>query len=199
MNTDKHFFRMGLLAVTLLVTASCGQTNSGDASLESTSENAPEIVLKDYGNAPTVLDIEAYTVGNENFRTTLWTGTNLQVTLMTIPVGGDIGLELHPDIDQFLRIEQGEGRVLMGDAEDKLDFVQEVKADYSVFVPAGKWHNLVNRVMSQSNCIRFMLPLSTRTAQFIRPKPRRWQLNMRMRPRSRFVYIWLFHALLLFL
>ena len=57
---------------------------------------------------------------------------------------GDIGLELHPDIDQFLRIEQGEGRVLMGDAEDKLDFVQEVKADYSVFVPAGKWHNLVN-------------------------------------------------------
>ena len=144
MNTDKHFFRMGLLAVTLLVTASCGQTNSGDASLESTSENAPEIVLKDYGNAPTVLDIEAYTVCNENFRTTLWTGTNLQVTLMTIPVGGDIGLELHPDIDQFLRIEQGEGRVLMGDAEDKLDFVQEVKADYSVFVPAGKWHNLVN-------------------------------------------------------
>lgn len=144
MNTDKHFFRMGLLAVTLLVTTSCGQTNSGDASLESTPENAPEIVLKDYGNAPTVLDIEAYTVGNENFRTTLWTGTNLQVTLMTIPVGGDIGLELHPDIDQFLRIEQGEGRVLMGDAEDKLDFVQEVKADYSVFVPAGKWHNLVN-------------------------------------------------------
>ena len=70
MNTDKHFFRMGLLAVTLLVTASCGQTNSGDASLESTPENAPEIVLKDYGNAPTVLDIEAYTVGNENFRTT---------------------------------------------------------------------------------------------------------------------------------
>ena len=198
MNTDKHFFRMGLLAVTLLVTASCGQTNSGDASLESTPENAPEIVLKDYGNAPTVLDIEAYTVGNENFRTTLWTGTNLQVTLMTIPVGGDIGLELHPDIDQFLRIEQGEGRVLMGDAEDKLDFVQEVKADYSVFVPAGKWHNLV-RVMSQSNCIRFMLPLSTRTAQFIRPKPKQWKLNMRMRPRSRFVYIWLFHALLLFL
>ena len=46
MNTDKHFFRMGLLAVTLLVTASCGQKNSGDASLESTPENAPEIVLK---------------------------------------------------------------------------------------------------------------------------------------------------------
>ncbi len=144
METNKNLFHMGLLSVTLLVTISCGQTNSGDTSVGSISENASEIVLKDYGNAPTVLDIEAYTMGNENFRTTLWTGKNLQVTLMTIPVGGDIGLELHPNIDQFLRIEQGEGQVLMGDTQNKLDFVQNVKADYSVFVPAGKWHNLVN-------------------------------------------------------
>ena len=62
---------------------------------------------------PAVLDIEAYTLGNENFRTALWTGTNLQVTLMTIPVGGEVGLELHPDIDQFLRIEEGEAKVMM--------------------------------------------------------------------------------------
>ena len=129
MNTDKHFFRMGLLAVTLLVTASCGQTNSGDASLESTPENAPEIVLKDYGNAPTVLDIEAYTVGNENFRTTLWTGTNLQVTQMTNPVGGDIGLDKHPAIDKNLRIEKGEGRVLIrpSGTEPKVKFYLGVK------------------------------------------------------------------------
>lgn len=135
---------MGLLAVTLLAATSCGQTKSGGTSVEGTSESAPEIVLKDYGNAPAVLDIEAYTMNNGNFRTALWTGTNLQVTLMSIPVGREIGLELHSNIDQFLRIEQGTGRVLMGDAEDQLDFVQEVKADYSVFVPAGKWHNLVN-------------------------------------------------------
>jgi mannose-6-phosphate isomerase-like protein (cupin superfamily) len=63
---------------------------------------------------------------------------------MTIPVGGNIGLELHADIDQFLRIESGEGRVFMGDTKDNLDFTQTVTADYSVFVPAGKWHNLVN-------------------------------------------------------
>lgn len=144
MKTNKNLFRMGVLIVTLLVTVSCGQTNTGDTSVDSTSDGTSEIVLKDYGNAPTVLDIEAYTMNNENFRTVLWTGTNLQVTLMTIPVGGDIGLELHPNIDQFLRIEQGKGRVLMGDVEDKLDFVQDVMADYSVFVPAGKWHNLVN-------------------------------------------------------
>lgn len=102
------------------------------------------IELKDYGAEPAVLDIEAYTLGNENFRTALWTGTNLQVTLMTIPVGGEVGLELHPDIDQFLRIEEGEAKVMMGDSKEDLDYVRTAKADHAVFVPAGKWHNLVN-------------------------------------------------------
>ena len=145
MNT-KHIFRAGILTAVLIGVVACGQNNTktADAVADNTAEPVPEIVLKDYGNAPTVLDIEAYTVGNDNFRTALWTGTNLQVTLMAIPVGGDIGLELHPDIDQFLRIEQGQGRVMMGDAEDKLDFVREAKADHAVFVPAGKWHNIVN-------------------------------------------------------
>lgn len=144
MKTNKHLLHIGTWAVTLIALVSCGQKNNGDSTTESNPKSETEIVLKDYGNTPTVLDIEAYTVGNDNFRTALWTGTNLQVTLMTIPVGGEIGLELHPDIDQFLRIEKGEGRVLMGDTQDSLDFVQEVKADYAVFVPAGKWHNLVN-------------------------------------------------------
>ena len=143
---NRHFFRAGTLVTVLVVAVACGQKNTGagDVVTGKKTESTSEIVLKDYGNAPTVLDIEAYTVGNENFRTTLWTGANLQVTLMTIPVGGDIGLELHSEIDQFLRIEQGQGRVMMGNTKDKLDFVQEVKADYAVFVPAGKWHNIVN-------------------------------------------------------
>lgn len=109
-------------------------------------KTAPEpVILKDYGAEPTVLNIESYTLANENFRTTVWTGNNLQVTLMTIPVGGDVGLELHHDIDQFLRIEQGVGQVMMGDSEEMLDFVREVSDDYAIFVPAGKWHNIVNK------------------------------------------------------
>ena len=107
-------------------------------------ETKSMIELKDYGAEPAVLDIEAYTLGNENFRTVLWTGTNLQVTLMTIPVGGEVGLELHPDIDQFLRIEEGEAKVMMGDSKEDLNYVRTAKADHAVFVPAGKWHNLVN-------------------------------------------------------
>ena len=114
------------------------------------------IELKDYGAEPAVLDIEAYTLGNENFRTALWTGTNLQVTLMTIPVGGEVGLELHPDIDQFLRIEEGEAKVMMGDSKEDLDYVRTAKADHAVFVPAGKWHNLVNLKLTRVLHIQFI-------------------------------------------
>jgi len=90
------------------------------------------------------LDIDDYTMSNSNFRTALWTGTKLQVTLMTIPVGGDVGLELHPDVDQFLRIEDGTAKVVMGDTEQSLTFTQMAGKDYAIFVPAGKWHNLIN-------------------------------------------------------
>lgn len=51
---------------------------------------------------------------NQNFRTTLWTGCHMQLTLMCIPVGGDIGLEIHRDVDQFIRIENGCAKVYMG-------------------------------------------------------------------------------------
>lgn len=124
---------------------SCGDKTQ-KSSLHSDNENVPkpEVLLKDYGKEPVVLDIEAYTLSNENFRQTLWTGSNLQLTLMTIPVGGDIGLEMHNDIDQFLRIEQGQGRVMMGDSEDNLSFSQPAKEDFVILVPAGKWHNIVN-------------------------------------------------------
>ena len=71
--------------------------------------------------------------------------STLLVTLMTIPVGGDVGLEQHMGIDQFLRIEEGMAQVMMGDSQDKLDFVRDVEDDYAIFVPAGKWHNIVNK------------------------------------------------------
>ncbi|QDI90160.1 cupin domain-containing protein [Salicibibacter halophilus] len=81
---------------------------------------------------------------NHTFRTAIWTGDHLQVTLMSIDVGDDIGLEAHPYTDQFLRIESGQGFVQMGGHEDQLDFERRVYADYAIMVPAGKWHNLTN-------------------------------------------------------
>ncbi|MBS4539418.1 cupin domain-containing protein [Clostridium sp. D2Q-11] len=100
--------------------------------------------LMDYGPEPFVINIEKATKQNNNFRTALWTGTHLQLTLMSIDVGEDIGLEIHPDLDQFLRIEEGEGLVIMGDRKDNLDFQEKVYDDYIFIIPAGKWHNLIN-------------------------------------------------------
>lgn len=98
----------------------------------------------DQGKKPYVIDIEKETLDNTNFRTTMWTGEHIQMTVMEIPVGGDIGLEVHEDTDQFLRIEQGKGRCEMGPSKDDLNFVKEVEDDLAIFVPAGAWHNVTN-------------------------------------------------------
>lgn len=98
----------------------------------------------DHGKEPMVVDIEGMTLENNNYRTTIWTGEKLQVTVMTIQPGDDIGLEIHHGIDQFLRIEEGNGLCQMGDAEDNLTFEKEVKDDDAIFVPADTWHNVTN-------------------------------------------------------
>lgn len=98
----------------------------------------------DQGKKPFVVDIEHAAEQNNNFRTALWTGDHLQVTLMSINVGEDIGLEVHPDTDQFLRIEEGRGRVEMGASEETLNFKRNVKEDDAIMVPAGTWHNITN-------------------------------------------------------
>lgn len=102
------------------------------------------IKLEDYGPEPFVVNIKEVTKQNNNYRTALWTGSHLQVTLMSINVGEDIGLEVHPGLDQFIRIEQGQGIVKMGDRKDMLDFQETVYDDFAFVIPAGKWHNLIN-------------------------------------------------------
>ncbi|MDF1494305.1 cupin domain-containing protein [Caproiciproducens sp. CPB-2] len=102
------------------------------------------MISKDYGPEPFTINIEEATRKNNTFRTALWTGNHLQLTLMSINVGDDIGLEIHPDLDQFLRIEQGQGMIKMGDQKDNLYFQRRVSADHAIIIPAGKWHNLIN-------------------------------------------------------
>ncbi len=97
----------------------------------------------DNGPNPMVVNIEQLTLENENYRTTLWTGKNLQLTLMTIKPGHDIGLEAHEDHDQFLRIEQGQAFVEMGLTKDEME-TWNASEDDAIFVPAGTWHNLMN-------------------------------------------------------
>ena len=97
-----------------------------------------------HGPQPYVVNIEELTISNDTFRTAAWTGANMQMTLMAIQPGEDIGLEVHTDHDQFLRVEQGLGLVQMGASEDTLDFEANVEGDDAIFVPAGIWHNVTN-------------------------------------------------------
>ncbi|MBY7137089.1 cupin domain-containing protein [Bacillus sp. 12RED03] len=102
------------------------------------------ISLKDYGSEPFVVNINEATKQNNTYRTALWTGKHLQVTLMSINVGEDIGLEIHPNVDQFLRIEQGQGIVQMGKSKDNLNFKRNAYDDFAIMIPAGTWHNVIN-------------------------------------------------------
>jgi mannose-6-phosphate isomerase-like protein (cupin superfamily) len=104
----------------------------------------PEIQLKDYGPEPFAVNINEAAKQNNTFRTALWTGSHLQLTLMSIPVGEDIGLEIHPNIDQFIRIEEGQGIAKMGKNKNNLDFQKNVADDFAIFIPAGTWHNVIN-------------------------------------------------------
>lgn len=99
---------------------------------------------KDYGAEPLVINIDQKTNQNMNFRNALWTGSHLQVTLMSIGVGESIGLEKHDCVDQFIKIEEGYGLVKMGNCSDCLNFQKNVKEGYCVIIPAKTWHNLIN-------------------------------------------------------
>ena len=101
-------------------------------------------VIQDIGPKPNAFDIENATKDNANYRTVAWSGKYLQVTLMSIEPGQSIGLEAHPDTDQFLRLDAGQGQCKMGPTKDNLNFVQEVEDGWCIAVPAGTWHDVIN-------------------------------------------------------
>jgi mannose-6-phosphate isomerase-like protein (cupin superfamily) len=81
-------------------------------------------------------DIEKLTEENSDFRRVLYTGKNLQLVLMAIQPGDDIGEEVHDDRDQFFRVEAGSGEILIDGV------VSQVSADMAMIVPAGARHNV---------------------------------------------------------
>src|SRR5690625_1190811 len=84
-------------------------------------KNVRSDTRRDHGKQPSVLNINQAAKENKTFRTAIWTGEHLQVTLMSINVREDIGLEVHHDVDQFLRIEEGHGLVQMGQNKYQLN------------------------------------------------------------------------------
>lgn len=89
-------------------------------------------------------DIERETLQNETFRTVLFTGSQMQLTVMSLLPGEEIGLEVHDDTDQFIRVEAGRAHVTFGRTEDTVDETHELSDDDAVIIAAGTWHNVVN-------------------------------------------------------
>ena len=83
--------------------------------------------------------IENQTLENTFFRRVLYTGPHAQLVLMCLAPGEEIGDEVHPKVDQFFRIEQGEAKFVFNEAEQHL-----VRDGDAVVVPAGTWHNVIN-------------------------------------------------------
>lgn len=89
-------------------------------------------------------NVEKLTLDNVNFRKVVFTGKHSQLTVMSVPPGGEIGWEAHGHLDQFLRIEQGNGRLDLGTSEARVDESHGVEDDWAFIIPAGIWHNVVN-------------------------------------------------------
>lgn len=83
-------------------------------------------------------DIEELTEGNSDFRRVLYTARNLQLVLMALQPGEEIGEEVHDDGDQFFRVEKGKGEIWIDGA------VSKIKSDIAMIVPAGARHNVKN-------------------------------------------------------
>lgn len=85
-----------------------------------------------------ISNIEDRTKVNEYFRHVIYTGPNLQLVVMSLPVGEEIGEEVHEHIDQFFRVEEGKGEIVMDGR------VTAIKSDVAIVVPAGTRHNIRN-------------------------------------------------------
>ena len=106
--------------------------------------DCPRVLPRDPGPESFSLSLVGEARRNRFFRRVLWTGNHLQLTVMEIPPRGEIGLELHPDTDQLLRVEEGRALVRMGARKDNPNICHTLGIGDAVLVPCGVWHNVIN-------------------------------------------------------
>ena len=140
----RNLFLFNLLLTLFLVSCNGGQGQESANSKEQgqTLESTPEKVQPKA--EPFALDIEKSTMDNENYREVSWTGEYMQLVFMSLAPGEQIDLELHNNLDQFIRVEQGQAQVLMGEKKDELNVEKNLKNDWAVLIPAGYWHIVKN-------------------------------------------------------
>lgn len=100
--------------------------------------------MHDFGPQELVVNMKEVAIQNPYYRQAIWTGQFLQVTLMNIATNDEIGLEIHPNHDQLITVEDGQGLVMMGRQKDRLEFQTHVWEGYAIIIPAGTWHNVIN-------------------------------------------------------
>ena len=111
------------------------------------NQNAPKCTsgaMRDRGNEPIVFDIRKEAYMTPDFRTALWTGGNLQLVVMTVPVGEEIGVERHEGIDQLIGVISGAGEVAFGNRENFFAPPLPLDAHSVVLIPSGTYHNVKN-------------------------------------------------------
>jgi mannose-6-phosphate isomerase-like protein (cupin superfamily) len=129
------------------------------------------MTVKDIGPEPQSFNLERQTTENSNYRTVAWSGRYLQLTLMSIPEGQDIGLEMHRETDQFLRLDAGQGRVQMGPTRDNLEFDQDVSDGWCILVRPAPGTTSATSVTSRCSCTRSMHLPTTSPARYTRQPP----------------------------
>ena len=103
-------------------------------------EDAPS----DTGNAPYVFHLDRAALNSTDYRRALWTGNKLQLVSMRIPQGEEIGEEIHPDTDQFIKIVSGSGVVTFTDEHTGKKTVLPISREYAALIPKGTRHNIKN-------------------------------------------------------
>lgn len=107
-------------------------------------QNCQNYMTTDFGPNPYATSVIRSAEYNTNYRTAVWTGCHLQMTLMCIPMCDDVGLEVHEDTDQIIRVEEGYALAQTGQSQNCLNKQWELCVGDAVFVPAGTWHNIIN-------------------------------------------------------
>ncbi|MGB3023821.1 MAG: cupin domain-containing protein [Candidatus Saccharimonadales bacterium] len=114
--------------------------------------------MQDHGPNPYVIDAVAAANQNIYFCSTLWTGSHLQVTVMAVPPEGDTGLTIQKEHDQYIRVESGSARLVMGKDADNLQ--EWLVADgYAFVIPAGTCHNIINNGLDDLKMISLHGPV----------------------------------------
>jgi mannose-6-phosphate isomerase-like protein (cupin superfamily) len=132
-----------LIVVAAVSFISCNPASNDNGNIGDVSTEQVDLTV-DRGGEPWAFDIEEATLSNKDYRVANWTGKYMQLVFMTLKPGEIIDLEKHDGHDQFIRIEEGEARVLMGLTSENFTFDQVVSHDWAIMIPAGYWHQINN-------------------------------------------------------